>query len=670
MVNNRKKAIDRIIENRIALGQKYMSQSLPVISVNEAFDPSANILTNLANKNRDVWRIIKNEVPAVWTDIVDDMIDVYNKDEMYGAVKDIIIGGHKELIPGTEYYGLMIFTDSKDDIKCVVAGKQAGADSVYVSEDIEKLFVDRYNMMKDTRDELKDKFHIDTNNFALGTTKTDNTALTLQQFVGKILYDTAVNYSENNKNDDYISVWKDARAVYSALRDINLVYWEGRPVRFVKKSSKGTKDTNDFAFFNSAILKYASHYDFGSMLDPEFLRLVLRLANIRTSNMSKSAKDTEGNEIQIPIYKDSEICLAKEDELVEMYEQLKDVNVRNSLLFNFSPIKDINANNKLSAWGQLILVPEHLSRLYFIHNLSSTKNRRLDTIQDIGEPDYTGGELMDIEDRYNTFKSPEAVEDRRRNWEVGRLPKKPSKNKYYRWAPSTTANPHGNAGRTAEEIRHLRELRRKGMIPTSKETREEAARERRSAEWQNIDPKFNAAKYDDKHKKDLITRQENQAKTYSTLATYYNEFMTSYESFIDTTKDSFDNIINLCQYDYDGTKELRNSIFRYCVIFKAVLEAAHNEIVAGNGTESFFNRFSGVTVVSGGSKGYFTKYLEYMRLAKKMLKNQTMNSATDSLIDSMRNDARSLNNMLNNLCDSKQAAWYLDNAKKFYKAKV
>lgn len=661
---NRKNIIEQIVENRIALGNKYIQQSLPIMSINEAFNPSANILTNLVNKNKQTWNIIKNEMPAVWTDITDEMITVYNKEELYNVVKDIF-GDDKSIAKAGKHYGMMIFTDSDDIIKYVLAGKQANSDCIYVANDLEDLLSDRYKMMKKAHDDFKTRYNINLGSFARGTKDQESTPLTLQQFVGKVLFDVAAAYNDKGDRTDTISIWKDASKVYQVLRGINSSNWVNAPTRFTKKAVKnnmsaGDKNTNDSFNFSKSILEYPDAYKFAEMLDPKLLRTLLRLANVRTSSMAKAITDPAGNQILIPIYGDNEFINADDDELCEMYDTMRDINVRNSLLFNFSTIKDIRDSNMLTAFGQLALVPDKVSHLYYIHNLATTTNRDLDTIEDIETPDYTGGKPMDIEDRYNIFKSDTAADERRRNWDVG------TRSGYSKWN-----NEAGNVAKSVEEIRKLRALRRSGMEPRSIDNNEIKSRLARSAEWEkdaehkrfgHMDSKFNANRYNTKHEKTFNIKNPK-------LAAYYTDFMNYYDSFIDNTKDTFTEIITLCQPDYEATKEIRNAIFNYCILLKAAVEAAHTKILANEGNVSMYNSFLNVLSTTGSdSKGYFTKYLEFMRIAKKMLKKMDTDAFT-KLIEQLKSESYKIRYTLNGLtADSKDSMWYITNAKKFYKA--
>ena len=700
MIKTKNPTIQKLIESRIELGRRFMEQSLPVMAINEDFE--SNILTNLINTgdNKKIFNIIKNKMPAIWTDIVDDMIEVYNRDEVYGEIKDII-NAEKGINGSDVYFPLMIFTDGQDNIKYVLGGKQAKSDAIYIANDMEDLLESRYKLLYDAREELKDEYGLNFNNFSLGNAKDDTrdsvTPLPLQVFIGKLLFDIAAAYNDakteeaRNKVVDNISVFGSAEELLEELRAISDTHSNYLPVRYTKKTSKEDREhsTTPAYIFSRAVRTYPNRYKFEDMIKPELLRTILRLGNIHTNNNRNSVgrKDSNDNSLALPVFTDKE--LETTNDLTPYYNQLRDVNVRNSLLFNFSAIGSITSGKQFSTFNHLCLVPDKISHLYVVSNLTTSRNRRLDTIGDIDDANYVDSTPADIEQRYQAFRSEDETDFRRHNWEVGRQPKTPN-SKYYHLAKSSTENIHGNAGRTAEELRMLRRQRRKGMVRGSREINDDEARNRR-ADWlaaqSEIDPhtqkpKFDAAVYKDKFKKDILGKNIPTLKDEKgnpvvrddiKLVGAYNDFMASYDSFKDTAKDSYDKLLirfndfaNNAE-DYALLKTAKKVLLKYFATLQTAIELAYDDISATGGNMSLYTAFGGNLATGAEVNGHFLNYSGFMSKLRKAFKGGD-EEAIRAVLRSMTDETDRLNSTINTITrDPRHVEYVMNVAENYFK---
>lgn len=660
--------IQKLIESRIELGQRFMEQSLPVMHLNEDFN--SNILTNLYNKgdNRKAFLIIKNKVPAVWTDVVDEMIDVYNKDDVYNEVK-WTFDHCKSLSGDTDdmHFPLMIFTDYQDNINCVIGGKQAMHDTIYLSNKAESLLKERYDILMEVKKNIHDKYYIDPDNFPGGNSKktrdrimkatstieeTEWAKVPLQVFFGKLLFDIAAKYNDAKDKSmvkDAISIWKDPKRVYDELTMIADTHRKTVDVTFttggeekMKSSTKRTKskdvstgsNTTPAYMFSLAVRMFPSRYRFEDMLDPEFVRDILRLANIRTNSMDSDRKDETAvdiNDLEIPTYTDQEIQDADEEEVMEMYDELRAINVRNSLLYSTGHTKDITQADTYSTFNHLFLIPDKISHLYSIGNIPTSRSNRLEDFGDID--DDIPSEPRSIKKRMDDFFSDEEIEQRQHRWEVGVQPRH-SSNKYYdarlrRQEPET--NVHGYAGDQSRTIHDLRAKRREGMTLSSKERREIEARNRRADAWaadsetdRKGNPKFNAKLYKDTHRKEIaginIPAQIDAStgkpipKNEIMLRGYYHDFMASYDSFSDTSKSMFDKLVMRINdfADKAGEQKFANAfkktLLDYYVILDAAIESAYDIVTSTGGNPDLYKDFCGMLATGAEEPGYFLKY--------------------------------------------------------------
>ena len=715
--------IQKLVESRIELGKTFIEQSLPVMRLNEDFN--SNILRLLEIKNKKTFRVIKNKVPAIWTDIIDDMISVYNTEESYKFIKDSFSDNKSlagKVTKDDDHYPLMIYTDNEDTIQCVLAGKTVAHDIIYMNADAEKLLKERFEALTELRKNIEDKNIIGLMPNGNGdTTKKDLEKITdidewatvpLQVALGKIFYDIATKYhdaKDKSKVKDEVSIWHDPAKVYDALIKIadthkNTIFVDFSAGEKVKSSTKNTisndmskgKDTNDFLQFAKAIRIYPSRYDFENMIEPEILRDILRLCNMRTDRKDPTIKVGEEapSTENIPFYGDVDIEFADEDELMDMYDSMRSINVKNSWLYSFTSLRSMTHGNHFSAFNQLALIPDRISHLYAIANIPTTRDNKLSNIGDLEDPIYTSGEISDIEQRYNDFMSPEGVARRRHNWEVGRQPLT-STNKYYQnrlTAKEKDMNIYGNAGRTAEEIRKIRAARRRGMIRTSREINDDAARNRytdamtASSELNRLgEPTFNAQVYKDRFRKDIsgynLPTQVDAStgkplpRKETLLRGYYHDFMASYDSFSDTGKATYDKLmVKLDTYAKASNEYKFVNSFRKKLL---AVEAAYNIITSTGGNAKLYNEFCGNLATGSEVNGFFLRYSgapdrsgivqsinDALRSNNKYQKNslELVNSNMEDLIET-------LNKVLDTLCtDNKEKDYLMLTARRKYKA--
>lgn len=734
MVRKSNPTIQKLVESRIELGKMYMQQSLPIMHINEDFN--SNILTNLENKNKEVFRIIKNKVPAIWTDVIDEMITVYNKEDVYEKVKRTF--DHAKTLSGDTddiHFPLMIFTDANDKINCVVGGMSAMHDTIYLSNDAESLLKERYDILMEVKKDLDKKYFITPDSFPGGNSKKTQRKLQnmgaledeewskvpLQLLFGKLLFDIAAKYNDAKPEDkdkvkDEISIWHDPAAVYNALNEIadthrktiNVVFTTGGIEK--RKASTKTTRSKDVAIgsnttpayqFSCAIRMYPSRYDFENMLKPEFMRDIMRLANIRTG-MNAGVNVDDPSELTIPAYTDEEIVKASEEELMDMYEDMRTVNVKNSVLYSTGHTKDITQADTYSTFNHLFLIPDKVSHLYSIGNIPTSRDNRLEDIMDVDDDPYASAEPHDIESRYNEFISPDDIRHRRENFEIGRQPQH-SSNKYYDnklKAKEPVLNIHGNAGRSAEEIRLIRAARRRGMIRTSREVNDDTMRDKRADLWgatseitkKTGNPKFNPKVYKDRYRKDIsgynVPTQIDAStgkplpRKETLLRGYYHDFMASYDSFSDTGKATYDKLMmKLDTYakdsnEYKFVTGFRKKLLDYYTVFDAAVEAAYNVITTTGGNAKLYNEFCGNLATGSEVNGFF---LTYTGAPDRSSIVQSINDALRSnnkyqknsleLVDSNMEDLiEKLNKVLDTLCaDQREKDYLMLTARRKYK---
>lgn len=717
--------IQKLVESRIELGCRYMEQSLPVMHLNEDFN--SNILTSLykVKDNQQVFEIIKNKVPAIWTDIVDDMIDVYNTENFYSIVKNTFSDAKALGGDGDTHFPLMIYTDVNNSIKCVIAGNQVAHDTIYISRDSEDLLQERFDALTEVKKRLEDKNiigHLPGGNSKKTKEKLDKSMVladpwvkvSLQVAIGKLFFDIAAKYNDTlgkanaDKVKDEISIWGDPEKVFQELSMRASTHKNTKPITFTsggeekrKASTKNTRssdvakgsNTTPEYEFSLAIRMYPSKYDFENMIKPEILRDILRLANIRTEpftgNEELDDMTVEDIEKNVPMYSDNDIKEADDDELYEMYDNMRTLNVRNSLLYSFGNLKDTTHGRYFSAFNQLALIPDKIAYLYSIANIPTTRNNRLSDIGNLDDEIYTSGTPGDIEDRYREMMSPEARLHRQHNFEVGVQPRS-SSNKYYNRrliAQASDTNIHGNAGRNAEELRLLRKQRRAGMIRTSREIRDDEARNRRG-DWLSSEseldregkPKFNAQVYKNRYQKDIagpnVPTQIDAStgkpipRNETMLRGYYNDFMASYDSFRDTSESVYNKLIIKIDKFADSTKDyqfantFKKILLNYFTIFDTAVESAYDYISTTGGNADLYKSFCGMLATGTEEPGYFLKYGGKDGIVSAINKsinasNKYPKESLQVVKSNMENDITELNEVIDKLCEDQKHKEYL-----------
>ena len=485
-----------LIENRVELGRKYFLQNNPVMRINENFN--STILQSLQKTNVEAFRAISSRVPVVWTDITNSMITVNNTGSDYADVKNSLTDD-KALLKNTNRFGIMIYTDKNDIIQYAIAGSTAKNDTVYVSPEAGELLETRYDLLRDAKMTITDKFSINLGIFPRGTeldvSAGEESNTTIAEHVLKILY-TFVSYAHSNlKNytnrvtynegmeiDDEsvfdsntFDTYGDAYAAFEKLARYNtgtMVNKDGDvkhlgPARFNGKSE-------DWMKFRQGYRAHPTSFDIFSYVNKELLRSILQLANIHV-DLNRTKKNQ--------VFTTDVIDNADITELEDIYDTYKDLQVRNSLLFNLSakvqPGGDLPKSKDVTQFMQLFLIPDKIAHRYFIHQDVDPSTGNLSDIKDFDDTEFASGTPQE---RIDKFNDPESIKDRRRNFDTG-IRSRENRRFSYGYIPSEKNNDNveGNQGRAINAIQAARRARRRGSIATKQEVNAELSRYNRDS---------------------------------------------------------------------------------------------------------------------------------------------------------------------------------------------
>lgn len=483
-----------LIESRIELGQNYFLQNKPVMRINENFN--STILQSLQKENVEAFRIISSKVPVVWTDVTNSMITVNNTGSDYADVKNSLTND-KALLKNTNRFGIMIYTDKNDIIQYVIAGSTAKNDTVYVSSEIEDLLETRYDILRAAKMTITDRFAINLGIFPRGTELDvdagNESNSTVAEHILKILY-TFVSYAHSNLRNsanrityeesmsidsdsvfdpDEFSTYEEAYKEFDRLARHNTgsAVNKNGELRYLGPATFNGK-SEDWMKFRQGYRANKTAFDIFRYVNKSLLASILQLANIHVDlERSKKNKTYDANTINN----------AGISELEDIYNTYKDLQVRNSLLFNLSakvqPGGDLPKSKDVTQFMQLFLVPDKIAHRYFIHQDVDPSTGSLSDIKDFDDTEFASGTPQERIDR---FKDPEYIKDRRKNFDTG-IRSRESRRYSYGYTPSerNDDNIEGNQGRAINAIQAARRARKRGMIATKQEINAELERYRR-----------------------------------------------------------------------------------------------------------------------------------------------------------------------------------------------
>lgn len=496
------KTIDQIIESRIELGNNYLSQSKVVMPIFETFE--SRILTTLEDnpENKDAFRAIKNRTPVVWTDITDSMIRVYNTGSEYAEVKNLLYG--EKSLQRDNRYGIYIFTDEADKINYVLAGSTASNDTVYVSQEAQGLLEERYDIVKEAKDDIIKNYQISLNNLPLGTrsddTKQEN-KVTLAELLLKCIYDficrakNNVNYNGrtydlNDPIDKYSVIdgnnYSTYQEAYEAFKKVTDDYY------LVHEYIQFKGNSTDWMYLRDSYRAHPDAYDVYSFVNKRFLRRFMALSLITVDISSSDA-------IVRNKYTVTDVYGAQTSNLETIYNELYDKPLRNSVIYNLSiktgdGPKDLKKSRDVTRFEQLMLIPDKLSHLYKIQQDVDVKGER-GFIEDFDEKEFLDDDPNKVIDK---FKGDDATAARRRNFDTG-IRKRADDRFSARYTPADRnfTNVEGNQGRALKVIQDARRRRSFGSTASSDDTERNLAQLRRDSLWAQRQAELGNKKYFD-----------------------------------------------------------------------------------------------------------------------------------------------------------------------------
>lgn len=482
------KLIEQLIESRIELGKDYLSQSKVIMPIFETFE--SKILTTLENnpENKDAFRAIKNRTPVVWTDITDSMIRVYNTGSEYAEVKNLLYG--EKSLQRDSRYGIYIFTDENDKINYVLAGSTASNDTVYVSPEVRDLLEERYDIVREAKDAIIDKYKISLNNLPLGT-RTDNTKqenkVTLGELLLKCLYDflcrakNGVNYGGRvyslDDSVDETSVfdyneYNTYQEVFDDFKNITDAHY------LVHQYIQYKGNSTDWTYLRNSYREHPDAYNIFGFINKDFLRRFMALSLITVDVSSDDA-------IIRNSYTIDDVYNANISELGAIYDNLYDNSLRNSIIYNLSiktgeGPKDLKRSKDVTRFEQLMLVPDKLSHLYKIQQDVDAKGNR-SFIEDFDDTEFLDDDPNAVIDK---FKGDTAVTARRKNFDTG-IRKRPDDRFSARYTPAAKnfTNIGGNQKRALDVIQAARRRRSFGSVVSTREREMNLSQLRRDSLW-------------------------------------------------------------------------------------------------------------------------------------------------------------------------------------------
>lgn len=611
--NNKMDRKEYLVESRRRLARRYSMQSSPIMTVNETFghldkeNPDYDSIPLELNKiakmpnNKPIIRELTSKVKAPWGYLTSNMVDVYDKPEDYHLITKLIQGAKKIAADGQ--FGIMIFTDSEDNITYINTGTGSTTNSLYIDNDIKNTMNVRVDMMKSIKNTL-DAYGIDPNTFP-----NDKNIVTLDEFCGKIVYNAIVKYKNDTTTPlaqdsifnidtfDDCTTYKDICDLIR--RDISRVsygrkYWNTAQKKFSSftqdvayaLNSKGEPNSTDSLQFKRIISTYGPQlkYKMETILNPELLAVIIKAVNIRDI---KDAGPFDGTLVKnvysntsgtYPLYKESVLDNMSASEMYDIYDDLRNVNVINSILYNTSVKIDESkkgaVGNSFSRFEQLLLFPDKVSRLYWIKNEPMNIKRRKGSDDAFIEPVDTRN-VTDLEDdaaKAAAFGSEETVDKFRQGFYTrGQEP-----NQDYRGAESKQHRIWRELDRDNNEIYgdladEVRGRAQSGLYATKKERNNYIARERRE-QWNELyggNTKYSAtsAKFDrDRRTSGIIDVEDPVAYAHAVkgdidFVDTYNQFVRNFNSFTSKTKSGkmscqarFDNLIKIGE-DAPGFKQ-------------------------------------------------------------------------------------------------------------------
>ena len=335
--------------------------------LNEAF--SSNLLTVLYDKNKNIMSYITKQLPIAWSEIDDDLVTLYKN---YGRVKDLI-SGSKNLNNQKNLHGIMIFTDGNDNINFVTAGNSIEKDRIWNNSNINNIINGRIELLYHIKSKF-DRLNVDYKNFIRGPySESDvDTFTTLQRFIQNLVY-IYISWAYNSrsskpKGDD---IWIEGSDLESAFPQLTFESCEdiinGLSFCDIKNAysivyDKGHVSFNGTLYDRDKFFDKTSNGKFEKFLNPEILKTILLGANIR-------AKKYTDNNSQSNVFDTKTIFnISSKTELYEMISLLRNVSVRDSLLYNlqFKDNLPINKDGSITQFLQFLAVPDYISKLYYI----------------------------------------------------------------------------------------------------------------------------------------------------------------------------------------------------------------------------------------------------------------------------------------------------------------
>ena len=486
------KVIDQLIESRIKKGNDYLNQNKVVMPIYEKFE--SNILTNLENnpENKDAFRAIKNRTEIIWTDIVDSMIRVYNTGSEYAEIKNLIVG--EKSIQSDDRYGVYIFTDENDKINYVLAGSNANNDTVYVSEEAQNLLEERYDIVKEAKESLRDKFKIKFDKLPLGTKSKETSKendVDLAEVMLKCVYDF-ICFAKNNVNHAGVtydlnmpvgrySVLNPNRYdtyfdAYNELSDItkrNYVIIAGKTYYINFKGN-----STDWMNLRESYREHPEAYDVFSFCNKDCLRHFMALSLI-TVDISSDDSIVRNKYTVSDVYRDSEA------DLKNTYDDLYNKPLRNSIIYNMSiqvgdKPKDLKRSKEITRFEQLHLIPDKISHLYKIQQDVNDRGIR-GKIEDFDADEFIDDDPLNV---VRKLKSDTAVTDRRKNFDSGIRPRPSDRfSDHYTPADKNFRNIGGNQKRALDTFHSARRASTFGQVATKQEREANLSQLRRDYEW-------------------------------------------------------------------------------------------------------------------------------------------------------------------------------------------
>ena len=593
-MNNRQ--FNYLVESRRNLARRYNKQDKPIMKIDETFgrldkqNPDYESIPLELNRiakmpdNKPIIRRLTNELQGMrWGDLTADMVDVYDKPSDYHSIAKIIPGTKQ--IAGRGQFGIIIITDDNDKITYIVAGNSAKADTIYTDSEMLNILPERIKLSGTTK-KIFEKYGINTGNFP----KDDKAGVTLDEFCGKIIYDTICrnkdneytpdprtcifnidNFVNEGSGDTYEDICEFAAKIFERGGANRNYYNTAKGKYEVIKSVKYDTNTADSLNFKRIVSAYGATLNpmtIEYMLNEELLCAILKSASIRDRKAASLFTEPDKD---YPVYTPDEFEQMTYEELCDAYDSMRTMNVRNSLLYNTGVKTEDDSKRgalKITTTSQyingtyqdvesvdftqfslLLLVPDMASRLYWIHNSDAgIRKRKADPT--IPETDFE--DIMDIEDpaeRAEALRSEETADLFRSHFYTrGR---KPSQNNPY-YKPAKLAqwdeDPKDAIEKFGELTDKVRKDVRSGATMTKKERNEYNARMARMA-W-NADHDTQDARFDtDKAKEQYDKRFARMYEPDSHSAVpagrkldvkgmdAYAQFIRNFNTFTGTTKD-------------------------------------------------------------------------------------------------------------------------------------